>query len=191
MSGIQKQQTHHPPTHHQGRHKATGRSPQPQRSAHAQPHIENERLRTKPGRDRERPDERSRDMQRNRDIQRERERDQRDRVRDQQRDREQQRERDQQGERERDHGKDRERDRERERSAQREPRQPSRDRRDRKSPPLVPPSASQPEIITSTPLSSPPSPRTEMANQINEEIIAQQNAELPPEEVPQKVILSD
>ncbi len=61
--------------------------------------------------------------------------------------------------------------------------------------PGISPSSSQPEHLggaatpnMSTPLSSPPSPRTEMANQINEEIIAQQNEELPPDEVPSKQV---
>ena len=57
----------------------------------------------------------------------------------------------------------------------------------RRESPLPPPSQRpMPPPTCPTPLSSPPSPRTEMANQINEQIIAQQNEELPPDEVPTK-----
>ena len=86
-----------------------------------------------------------------------------------------------------------ERDREREREREREPPGGGRERHARMSPGISP-TSSQPETYAtpnmSTPLSSPPSPRTEMANQINEQIIAQQNEELPPDEVPTKRVRS-
>ncbi len=72
-------------------------------------------------------------------------------------------------------------------------REPARGRgRQARMSPGISPTSSQPENLAtpnmSTPLSSPPSPRTEMANQINEQIIAQQNEELPPDEVPTKEV---
>ena len=80
-------------------------------------------------------------------------------------------------------------ERERDREREREPPGGGREKHARMSPGISP-TSSQPETYAtpnmSTPLSSPPSPRTEMANQINEQIIAQQNEELPPDEVPTK-----